>query len=178
MSTRDPIHTLNSGYTPTEDDIQAYNEDQAKVEAERAAELKEASKPNSKLPSKLPKPVKPVRQPITIHVRGRERGTWEAMIIEGCEVYADVLAIRKLPKSRDFNITHVPTGLSIIDYVSPKAKAVECVAVLLEDGAEIWKFGKFGGSTQEELKPVLRMFWKARHIAHPENWNEDGTRVG
>lgn len=38
MSTYDPSYTPDSGYTPTEDDIRAYNEDQARMEAKGAAE--------------------------------------------------------------------------------------------------------------------------------------------
>lgn len=164
---------IDASYEPTEGDIAAYNADQAKLEAELKAELSIASsKPSPKLP-------KSVRQSITIYVRGRERRTMEARIVEGCDVYADVLAIHKIPKSMDFKITHVPTGMSIIDYVSPKAKAAECVAALLEDGAEIWRFGSFGVSEglEENFKIVSRVANKARHVAHPENWNEDGTRV-
>lgn len=122
---------------------------------------------------------KPVRQSITIHIGPRAGENAQAKLIDACDVYADALAIRKLPKSRDFNITHTPTGLSIIDYVSPKAKAIECVMVLLEDGAEIWRFGEFGGEgvTQANFDRCKRVRDKAKHLAHPENWNEDGTRV-
>ena len=120
---------------------------------------------------------KPVHQSITIPLRGGGK------LVEDCDVYAGVLAIRKYPKSRDYNITHVPTGMCIIDFVSPKSRTLECIAALLEDGAEIWQFGDLntfesgGDSIREHLRVAKRVADKAKHIAHPENWNEDGTRV-
>jgi len=76
-----------------------------------------------------------------------------------------------------WTITHLRTGLRVMEVLDKKALAVEVMEVLVSEGD--WEFGEFGGGgvTREHWERNKLARDKANHLADPENWNEDGTRM-